>query len=551
MLGARRRLGAGGRGTLRPMMNDGLSPHAAAPHKRTRRRWLRRTGVAIFSALLVYVALAVRFYSGRPNIARNFTAEFNAGFAATPESERAWPVYREAMLKLPFVADRIDTKGTYSRWPDVPVEGPDAGPVLAYLAEARESISLVHRAAAMPVLGREISDVADSLGWERLAAAGHAVTGSADSPSPNPMLLHVILDHLGSMRELTRLLRADARLAAVQGDGDRAYADIVAILGMADHADGAYGLISQLSSFGIRAIGIQALAETMGIDPDLLTDAQLEDLYRRLAAYAGGARPDLNLDGERNMLLDVAQRLFTDAGAGDGRVCLAGFRNLVEVMQGGSLTTGYYVIGPINALRYGSRREFIAEYDRLIGLFRKDVAAPVWLQSPVWESEREIDKIKSNPDATFMQELVCGLIPAFREAAMSAEMIRMERDAALLGLAAELHRRRTGSSPRSGADLSGSFPNGLPADWIDGQPLRYALRDGRGVVYSLGPDEDDDGGRLPEGGRTARLYERGGSRAVTDALAEPAGRRMYDGDLVLWPRWPAPLGPAPVSLPEG
>ncbi len=497
------------------------------------RSWPRRALTTLLALLIVYAVLAVRFYTGRPKIARNFSAELNAAFAHVPESERAWPVYREALLRLPFVADRIENEELQNRWPDVPVQGPDAGPVLAYLAEARESIALAHRAAAMPVLGREVSDVADTLTWDRLAAAGNAVTRPAEVASPNPPLRNVFLDHLGSLRELTRLLRADVRLAAVQGDGDRAFADLVAILGMADHAESGFGLISQLVGFAIRAVAIDGLAEASGIDADLMTTGQLEELYRRLAAYAGGGRPDLRLDDERKMVLDVAQRLFTDDGAGDGRVCLAGFRSLAE-MQGRTLSAGHYVFGPLNAMNFGSRKEFIAEYDRLMDLFRRDIASPVWLQSEVLESERAVIEIKADPDAGPLRMLASASVPAFGKAAAAAELIRLERDAALVGLAAELHRRRTGRYPETGAELADRFPNGLPADWIDGQPLRYAVVDGRAVVYSLGPDGDDDGGRLPEDGMDGRLKQR--TMPATESLATPEGRRQYDGDLVLWPR---------------
>jgi hypothetical protein len=35
----------------------------------------------------------------------------------------------------------------------------------------------------------------------------------------------------------------------------------------------------------------------------------------------------------------------------------------------------------------------------------------------------------------------------------------------------------------------------VPPDRLDGQPLRYALRDGKPVVYAIGKDWDDDGGQ--------------------------------------------------------
>src|SRR5262249_28120615 len=66
----------------------------------------------------------------------------------------------------------------------------------------------------------------------------------------------------------------------------------------------------------------------------------------------------------------------------------------------------------------------------------------------------------------------------------------------LILLAAERFRLTTGSWPET---LDALIPNYLPTillDPFDGEPLRYRrLRDGV-VVYSVGPDDIDDGGRL-------------------------------------------------------
>jgi hypothetical protein len=166
----------------------------------------------------------------------------------------------------------------------------------------------------------------------------------------------------------------------------------------------------------------------------------------------------------------------------------------------------------------------VDEYDRLIGLLEQDTAPPIWERQARGACDAAIDRLQSNPGTRRARRVVAILVMPLSKATAAAESVRLERDAALVGLAVELHRRRTGVYPASLDEVADRFPAGLPPDWIDGRPLRYAVRDGRPTVYSLGPDGDDDGGELPEGGFTGALYSR-----------VPSG---VDGDLVMWPRRP-------------
>ena len=54
---------------------------------------------AIAIATLFYGLLSARFYLGRPTIAHNYWLEINAARQAS-DSQRAWPIYREAIFKL-------------------------------------------------------------------------------------------------------------------------------------------------------------------------------------------------------------------------------------------------------------------------------------------------------------------------------------------------------------------------------------------------------------------------------------------------------------------
>jgi hypothetical protein len=68
---------------------------------------------------------------------------------------------------------------------------------------------------------------------------------------------------------------------------------------------------------------------------------------------------------------------------------------------------------------------------------------------------------------------------------------------AIAGVAAERYRLRHGELPEELDQLVGEFLPEVPEDPFDGGPLRYIRRDGEAVIYSIGPNEVDEGG-LPE-----------------------------------------------------
>jgi hypothetical protein len=65
-----------------------------------------------------------------------------------------------------------------------------------------------------------------------------------------------------------------------------------------------------------------------------------------------------------------------------------------------------------------------------------------------------------------------------------------------VALAVERFRRKHGGWPESLAKLTPEFLKEVPLDPFDGRPLRYRQVEDGGVVYSVGPDRRDNGGRF-------------------------------------------------------
>jgi hypothetical protein len=95
----------------------------------------------------------------------------------------------------------------------------------------------------------------------------------------------------------------------------------------------------------------------------------------------------------------------------------------------------------------------------------------------------------------------------------------------ITAIALERYRGRHGSYPKTLAELAPEFLKTVPADFMDGRPLRYRLTDdGHIVLYSVGLDCADNGGKIRKGMRDVG-FER---------PAYP-GAPLPEADIV-WPR---------------
>jgi hypothetical protein len=93
--------------------------------------------------------------------------------------------------------------------------------------------------------------------------------------------------------------------------------------------------------------------------------------------------------------------------------------------------------------------------------------------------------------------LLLTLVPTLHRSAEIAERALGQRDGLLVGLALEMYHRRNQRYPDTLKQLTPGLLPEVPADRITGDPLKYRLIDGKPLVYSVGVDRIDDGGRVP------------------------------------------------------
>src|SRR5262249_11843362 len=86
--------------------------------------------------------------------------------------------------------------------------------------------------------------------------------------------------------------------------------------------------------------------------------------------------------------------------------------------------------------------------------------------------------------------------PALPKMTEASRRSQAELHCAVVAVALERYRRDHGRWPESLARLAPHYLRSMPSDPYDGQPLRYRRLDDGVVVYSVGPDGEDDGGTI-------------------------------------------------------
>ena len=101
------------------------------------------------------------------------------------------------------------------------------------------------------------------------------------------------------------------------------------------------------------------------------------------------------------------------------------------------------------------------------------------------------------------------------------------RDGVLIGIALELFRRNEGHWPATLAELSPHYVPQVPVDRFTGGSLHYKIVDDRPVVYSVGADHLDDGGR--------GVVDDNGN---LDGMAAGPNASCSGGDWIIWTTTP-------------
>jgi len=260
---------------------------------------------------------------------------------------------------------------------------------------------------------------------------------------------------------------------------------------------------------------------------EMLSDAQL----RRLEELFGAA-PDVivrGMEGEKLMLRDIVQRCYSDDGSGDGVLLAKSFLESVRALSSSPnhgrlgvadsellIGTVSFLGGPVSATIAPSRRELLARIDGHIdGLI---AAAELPTRKESLEQAMKIDhEWEQWSRGGFSMQAVAMLMPSLGNVVPKAWGMRAIADSALAAIGLERFRRANGRFPADLAELRAFVGRPLGASADESIPWKYALVDGRPLIYDAGVDGLDDRARPP----LAQWPEPGPDGEIT-ATARPA-----------------------------
>ncbi len=473
------------------------------------RRCFRRGAVTLGSLflllLLVYAFEFARFNFTEPTIARDYAAEHDFEIEKIPEEDRAWPVYREAMLRLHPLS--LEAARALARLPEQ-YDHPD---VVAYLADNQALLDLFREAASRAVVGFPWTQPID----EELSVALELPA----TPSEGPVQFRLPSRHLGAMQRGAQLLSADMRIAVDEGDGARAAGNITALLGMATHTWLRPRLQETLFSVSSFAGAARQIGEALHKRPEIFSDAELATFADRFLEAEFDFLP--LLETERIFFLDAAQRAFSDDGQGDGLLIGAEEETspVSSYRRGGLEVWINRFFGPVRRHLIASRKEHVELYEELLGELKEQASLPLSEQLRL-ERDPVLDRLKQLAYERKHPFILASFPPGLRVLKFEGRL-HTERDAIIAAIALERFRRERGSYPKSLAELAPAFLDEIPVDRFDDKPLRYEIRNGRPFLYSVGTDQDDDGGAPARDG--------------SGEIALHPQSRPTDGDWIIYP----------------
>lgn len=507
---------------------------------------MKGVGVFVAALFVVYIVFAVRFFTADPNPDRNYVTELNAAMPEVPPGERAWPVYKEAFAALAPYPDAFEG-GYIPHYEQVDQENETYAPLVRYIEENQRGVELLREAASKPAMGVELSTSPGdfAIDWPKKSESPVEVESSwpIDDLGPNA-LLNVVLFHQYTIRSAALLLASDATLAAQQDDVERALRDIDAIIGMGSHAGEAPFISSDLVKLSIYNVAMKTASRLLAAHGEAFADEQLVRLAHAFAAL-DDQRLWVAFQHERYYFYDMLQRLYGEGD--DATITWGGLHMLTDIFPSHLHQTVDpapslldRAAGPVAAAFIANRGDMRAKYDELMDLAEAEAGRALWERDGS-ALDRRIEDLRSGSIVKRARYYPIHLLmPAIDKIARNSHLTAQSRDGLLIAIALHLYERHADAFPKS---LDALVPRHLPAvprDRFDGKPMRYTLRDGEPIVYSIGTDYDDDGGAAPvnhEGepipGAAARWRPRS---EVEQMQAHPDfAHSIPDGDWILYP----------------
>jgi hypothetical protein len=291
-----------------------------------------------------------------------------------------------------------------------------------------------------------------------------------------------LLPHLAKVKKLAQFLRLEALISSEEGQPDRAVRAVLDNMALARSLDTEPILISQLVRTACLSISCASLERVLS--QHALTDSQLRQLSEALleaersspAAYEGAFVGEVCIGNYcfRASPSELGGLADSDSGNNSGSAALLQVAYPLYGWTGLRDRDALFYVRTMHELIATARAPFP---ERLTGARQ--------LQTSVEE------QLQGHHLLIFSRMLLPSLGKAMDKAAEGEALLRCARTA----LAVELCRLKTGGAvPEDLTQVAPSAGGALPLDPINNAPLHFRKLSPGYLVYSVGADDQDDGG---------------------------------------------------------
>ena len=306
------------------------------------------------------------------------------------------------------------------------------------------------------------------------------------------------LPHISKVRGVCDRLRLKACAELAVGQSEQALADLRLAFYLGDSGKSDACLISSLVRFACLQLAVQPIWE--GLAEYRWSDAQLQELENRLLQYHLIADMKYSFDVERTFGVSTIE-FFRHNGL--GYLKDLGDHSSMPATRGQTLSKligwvatprGWYYLEELNYCR-GFEAGIASGVD-----YAHDRVLPAQVKANALDLERTIKPggLGGTPVGIVLRHrLMSGLLlPALNKVLSKAAAAQTVANQAALACALERYRLANKQFPEKLDSLAPQFISALPVDVLTGEPYKYRLADdGHFVLYSIGWDEKDDGGR--------------------------------------------------------
>jgi hypothetical protein len=300
-----------------------------------------------------------------------------------------------------------------------------------------------------------------------------------------------LVPHLSKLKALEQHLKMHAVACLEAGRTEEAFADLKLAFRLADTISEEPLMISHLFRISYLAMNTQVLKE--GLVRHSWTSEQLTWIQNQCAGINLIQEGERHLKGERGFALesiDMVRRGVVPAKVLFGEDDYSGTKLFLKDILHRLAPSGWHYQNMVCLCQY---------YEKIL-VNVLDLSAHQIHPDGAEKIDNELQHTRRTPFNMTARQLGASMFGYYvRTARWQAALHHAE-----IACALERHRLAEGKYPESLEALAPRFLKDLPKDVINGEPYKYNQRDGGDyVVYSVGWNRKDDGGKVAQSGSGA------------------------------------------------